>query len=404
MNNLLVFSENYVRGGGNRYLIDTVNAVGRLFARVILVSNPGGIFAEDLSRLNIPVILDSLEIFTRTRFFYSRRELPQMTGKTALLFLKLLEPALFLYNVYISCALLRRRNPSAVLVCNGGYPGGHAALAMVVAAKCMNVPVLMSIVSTPMPRKILSWPYECLVDQLVWNSADKIIVNAHSIVNELHLLRGMPVPKAVTVYNGLDEKTPVSAVTNREKNEIIVGCIARMDLAKGVLNLLEAFLRLSPRYPQLKLVLVGTGDASGELQNRVASFGLSGRVQLLGQHDGDIDGLLAGFDMYVFPSLQEGFPYSILEAMRAGCAIISTDVGGISEAIRDGTEGLLVRPASVEALESGMKRLINDCELRRKLGAGARERFAKEFTLDGMTMQLRKVFFETLSGRTGHAE
>ena len=117
-----------------------------------------------------------------------------------------------------------------------------------------------------------------------------------------------------------------------------------MDVAKGALLLFDAFAHLAKRHPGLRLVLAGHGDASAELARRTEALGLQNQVQLLGHYDGGIDLLLTTFDLYVFPSLLEGFPYSIIESMRAGRTIIATNVGGIPEAIMDGKDGLLIEP------------------------------------------------------------
>jgi glycosyltransferase involved in cell wall biosynthesis len=147
-----------------------------------------------------------------------------------------------------------------------------------------------------------------------------------------------------------------------------------------------------PKYPFLKLVIIGSGNALNELSAKVDSMGLADKVLLPGHYSGDVSLLLSDFDIYVFPSLMEGFPYSILEAMRSGCAIATTNVGGIPEAITDGVDGILVEPASTEDLVLGLAKLINDRELRYKVSNNARKKFEENFTLNQMTFAVRKIF------------
>lgn len=398
MNRLMVMTENYVRGGGNRYLIDSVNAVRDRFGQVELVSNPGGIFEEDLAKLGQPAAIITVPFLTAARIYYALEHAPVLLRRIAMLMLKPLEPLLFLYNFMRSSRLIRRRSPSLVLVCNGGYPGGQAALATVLAARRHRVPVLLSVVSTPMRRRPLWQPYDRLVDSLVWNALDAVVVNARSIVAALHELRDMPMQKAVVVYNGLPAVPAAGQTLVKVTGEILIGCVARMDRAKGVLYLLDAFIRLAARHPQLKLVLVGDGDASAVLAQRVDAAGLRERVELMGHVKGAVDHILQSFDIYAFPSLHEGFPYSILEAMRSGCAIVSTDVGGIPEAVSDGREGLLVEAASVDGLEQAIERLILDQELRQRLGSEARAKFIRLFTLEAMSTQLSNVIGSLMRG------
>ena len=236
----------------------------------------------------------------------------------------------------------------------------------------------------------MAW-YEMLIDHLVWRSVNVVVVNAFAIARQLSVLREMPVEKAVVIYNGLPPAEPsIQALSSDQA--LVIGCVARMDVAKGVFNLLEAFRRLQKNHPQLRLVLVGAGDGSTTLAKLVAEHGLANSVTLAGHYSGDVTHLLSQFDIFAFPSLWEGFPYSILEVMRAGLPIISTNVGGIPEAITDGVEGLLVSPGSVNELTNGLERLINDHQLRVSLATHARRRFEADFTLERMASHVKRIF------------
>lgn len=395
MRSLVVFTENYSRGGGNRYMIDAVNAIADKFESVTIACNPGGVFKEDLKRLTKRVDLKEVHFVTKARAGFVCRSLPGPARTMLLLPLFLMEPLLLLYNTIIFIFYIRTLRPAAALVCNGGYPAGRSTLAFVIASRLMKIPSALSIVSTPAPRKKILSSYEALIDRLVWRSASAVIVNAEAIAKGLAELRGMPARKAHIVYNGLEGKRPP------QRNEagsarFVIGCVCRTDRAKGVLCLFEAFVNLAKRYPHISLKLVGSGDAADELERLRDASAFKDRIELTGYYKGDVDALLASFDLYVFPSLQEGFPYSILEAMRAGRPIVSTNVGGIPEAIRDSVEGLLVEPNSATGLQAAMERLILDKELAARLGVNALNRFEKEFELKAMRKSLRKIFDTTI--------
>lgn len=395
MKTLLVFTENYSRGGGNRYMIDAVNSLADGFEGITIVCNQGGVFEEDLKRLTKRVEVKKVHFITKARVSGRLASLPPAARKLLLGPLFLLEPLLFIYNTIVFTFYIGALRPTATFAFNGGYPAARATLAFVVASRLRKIPTALSIVSTPAPRKKISAFYEALIDRLVWSSASAVIVNAEAIAKELRGLRGAQGAKIHIVHNGLDAKMPPQRKESTE-GTFVIGCVARTDRAKGVLCLFEAFVDLAGRYPQIRLVLVGRGDAQDELEKRREASGIKDRIELTGFYSGDIDALLASFDLYVFPSFQEGFPYSILEAMRAGCPIVSTNVGGIPEAIRDSIEGLLVEPNSVAALQASMERLILDKELRAKLGKGALRRFEKDFVLAAMHKRLSKVFENTV--------
>jgi glycosyltransferase involved in cell wall biosynthesis len=261
---------------------------------------------------------------------------------------------------------------------------------MVVSARLLRRPVVLSIVSVATARKPFMWLYEKFVDHLVWRSVDFVIVNAQAIAYSLGTTRDMPHGKVEVIYNGLEE-VPPAASSRKEDGRFVIGCIARMDAAKGVLILLDAFAVLAESRPELRLVLAGHGDASAELLRRTKALGLDERVEMLGHYDGDVDALIRTFDLYVFPSLWEGFPFSIVEAMRAGAAIITTRVGGIPEAIMDGQDGLLIQPGSKDEIVKAIERLLDQPRLRSAMGHNARLKYESSLTLDRMRRRLREV-------------
>jgi glycosyltransferase involved in cell wall biosynthesis len=385
---LLVFTENYARGGGNRYCVDLVNGLARSFDEVVLAANDGGIFPEDLARLDPAVRLVPARFLTRARARHALGALPRVVRAPVLAFLSLVDPLLVRANVAVLGALVRRHDPDVVLACNGGYPAARATLAMVLAAHRAGIPAALSIVSTPSPRTGLQGLYDRALDRAVWAAARLVIVNAQAIADTLAAQRDLPPALARVVQNGL----PDAARPSVAPAEPVIGFVARLDRAKGVLVLVEAFHMLAARYPLLRLRLVGRGDASEAAAARVRALGLAARVEASGFIAGDVHPLLTTFRVYAFPSFHEGLPYSILEAMRAGCAIVATRVGGIPEVLEDGQDALLVPPADAAALASAVERLVNDDALSRRLGASARARFERDHLLGRVTDRLALVF------------
>lgn len=394
MKSLLVFTEVYNPGGGNRYMTDLVNAFDDSYDKFVLSGNPGALYPEDKKRLRRPFVWRPVHFVTRSRLSRGTRTWPLPIRNAVALALTFFEPIFFLYNVARFCIMLKRLKPSRVVSCNGGYPAASACLAIVVAAGLLHIPVVLSVVSVPLPRrlplKFFFYLYDRLVDLLTARFADLVIVNAQAIATPLHLRHGIPSAKIVVVHNGLEE-SPSAERAAGIGGEWVIGCIARMDAAKGVLVLLDAFARLAPSRPQLKLVLAGEGDASHELARRVKTLGLEGRVHMMGHYDGNVDALIQTFDLYVFPSFWEGLPSSIIEAMRASVGIVTTNVGGIPEAISHEKEGLLVDPNSSDALVDAISRLIDDPLLREKLAWNARRRYETSFSLEKMQQRVRDV-------------
>jgi glycosyltransferase involved in cell wall biosynthesis len=185
------------------------------------------------------------------------------------------------------------------------------------------------------------------------------------------LLRTHVVPLAVDLDRLL-------AVTPSPHAGAVVGNVARLVEQKGHRDLLAALARV----PDARLVLVGEGPLRPELERLAASLGIGERVEFLGHRD-DVPELLAGFDVFAFPSLFEGLCLAVIEAQAAGVPVVATPVGGIRETVIDGQTGLLVPPHDPAALAAGIARLLADPEEARRLARAARAQSAR-FSLERM--------------------
>ena len=168
---------------------------------------------------------------------------------------------------------------------------------------------------------------------------------------------------------------------------------------KGFDRLLAAFAQVAGRYENWRLVILGEGKLRGALERQVVALGLEGRVCLPG-FAGNMASWYRAADVFVLPSLIEGFPMALLEAMAHGCAVASTDCGGPRHIIRDGENGLLVAQGDEAALAAGLERLMGDEGLRQRLGEAAVEvcdRFSPErirgqwWSLFGELQEQRRV-------------
>lgn len=377
---LLVFTENYYRGGSIRFMVDLINAAPNKFRKIKILTNKNALNDNDLSRLKRVINFDNIFFITSARY---HKNISNAYPFLLIIFKSIIYFFDFFFlilNIFIFIYYLRKNKPRLVLACNGGYPASRACLALVLAAKFTKINVILSIVSLPTRRKPLIYFYEKFVDYLIWKAASKIIVNAKFISSMLSVTRGMPLNKAIVIKNyleNIDTKDTLDSdrLLTSKKKGISIGFVGRMDNQKGIEFLFEAFLILIKKHPNLTLVLAGSGNADKYILDKIESFSLQDRIILLGHFTGNINVLLSSFDIFVFPSLWEGLPYSILEAMRCGLPIVSTNVGGIPEVIKNRREGLLVNPGSTEDLVFALEELINDSTLRSRLGKNARSKF-----------------------------
>jgi glycosyltransferase involved in cell wall biosynthesis len=171
----------------------------------------------------------------------------------------------------------------------------------------------------------------------------------------------------------------------------LVGAVARLQPEKGIANFLKAAARVYPSCPEARFLVVGDGPLRGELLRLADRLGLRESVRFLG-HRADARALIGRFDVLVVPSLTEGTPLIVLEAMAAGVPVIASAVGGIPDQVRHGGEGLLVPPDDTDALVDALLELLRDPDRARLLGEAGRSRANSEFSHAAMVRKIEVVY------------
>jgi glycosyltransferase involved in cell wall biosynthesis len=194
----------------------------------------------------------------------------------------------------------------------------------------------------------------------------------------------------LTIWNGIpDVRARANPGTHRVKRLIMV---ARFVPQKDHRLLLQALRGVRNAW---SLALVGDGPCRKEIEDLAGDFGLDDRIQFLGDRS-DIVGLLADADIFLLPSRWEGLPISILEAMRAGLPVIASDVGGVAEAVTDGTTGFLVASQDAEQLRGRLQQMIDSPELMARMGRNGRNRYEADFQVESMVKRTISVYEEAV--------
>jgi glycosyltransferase involved in cell wall biosynthesis len=173
----------------------------------------------------------------------------------------------------------------------------------------------------------------------------------------------------------------------------IVLTVARLDAQKGIAHLLDA----AAAVPHASFAIAGDGPDRAALEERAASLGLGDRVRFLG-HRHDVPALLAASDLFALPSMYEGLPLAVLEAMAAGVPVIATAAGGTGEVVRDGETGTLVPPADPSALAAAITGTLANRERASRLALAARSLVAREYSVKAMVSSV-SALYETLLAR-----
>jgi glycosyltransferase involved in cell wall biosynthesis len=244
-----------------------------------------------------------------------------------------------------------------------------------------------------------------LVDRWLKERDDLLIAECDASRRFLISRLGYKPAKVLTIRNGVDlAGWPASKIDRQKKRlelrlgaaDVLVGAIGRLDRQKGFATLIEAMARL--KETPLRCVILGDGPERGRLEALIRRHHLERSVWLLGEKT-DIPSWLSAFDAYCLPSLWEGLPNALLEAMALGLPVIASRVDGVPEAVTSGKDGLLVPPAKPAALAAALKTLAADPALRASLGAAAKAAVSERFTLRRMIGEYERAYESVIGVR-----
>ncbi len=179
------------------------------------------------------------------------------------------------------------------------------------------------------------------------------------------------------------------------QHHLVIGTVGSLYPVKGHRYLIDAAPSVLERFPQTVFLIVGQGGLREELEAHAARLGIAAHLRFLG-HREDVHDLLSICDIFVLPSLSEGMPLALLEAMAAGLPAVATRVGGVTEVLDNGKTGLLVPPGDTRALANTIMTLLENPPLVKELGKAAREVAAARFSLAGMIRAYEAIYSELI--------
>ena len=229
----------------------------------------------------------------------------------------------------------------------------------------------------------------------------KVICVSDNIVDILNTRGKLKADKLVLIYNGIN--TDVFSYNSQERlqlrqhynipdNAKVMGAVGRLVDVKNHSTLINAFYTHLKNYPQDFLIIVGGGPNRDALQNLINKHKASENIILVGEKD-NIHSYLSLFDIYIMPSLSEGFSIGLLEAMSIGLPVIVSNVGGNKEIVKDNLNGLLVEPEDTSSLTELIERLSGDSEMKVLLGKNARDTVISNYSSKEMYDRYEEYYF-----------
>jgi glycosyltransferase involved in cell wall biosynthesis len=260
--------------------------------------------------------------------------------------------------------------------------------------------------STPIERSILT--------RFLYNTLpDAVITTGEAIRTTMIERHGFDGRKIVSIPTGVDTTAFSRASVNGAfrqaygipKDVPLVGIIAVLRSWKGHEDFVDAARLVLKEIPDARFVIVGDGPRYQNIRDYIDRLGLAGAVTMTG-HRPDVAAVLAALDVFVLSSYgHEGVPQAVLQAMAMEVPVVATDVGSVSEVVRDGETGLLAPPRAPEALAAHIVSVVRRNELRRTLASSGRRLVEEQYRLETMLDRLDALYDDLLRrrGRVAHS-
>jgi len=299
----------------------------------------------------------------------------------------------FLPGLLLLIRLLRRISP-AILHCFLF----RANLLGRIAGSIAGVPVVISSVRVIEAGSV----FKNAIDRLTAALTDKYIAVSDAARAYTIKHSNVSPQKIITIYNGIDSRnTCLEAPVSRrdlavDEKDVVLAIIGRLHKQKGHLLLLEALPFILPKAPRTRVLFCGAGREEARLREIVAHRGLAEHVRFLGLIE-NASQILPHIDVLVLPSLWEGMPHVVLEAMAAGRPVVASRIAGMGELVEDGKTGILFRSGDPRSLAEALLKLITNRELARTMGDAARERVMKNFQLKETVQKTVRLYHKLLA-------
>jgi len=276
------------------------------------------------------------------------------------------------------------------------YPEGYATVA---AARTLGIPAVLGSIGSDLNR--YADPASRWLTRFAMRRATFVVTKSEHL-RQRAIQMGIDARKVRTIRNGcnpavfhLANRSAARAHLAVDDNAELVLFVGRLDAAKGIGELLEAFASLASRRPNLRLTYVGDGPGSDHLRSKAKHLGLEDRITLIGACLSErVAQWLAAANVLALPSYNEGYPNVVIEALSCGRPVIATNVGGILELVNENS-GILIAPrnsrALAEAIETAMERNWDERSISEQFRRGWDEAADELLSICELAIQQRSV-------------
>lgn len=254
--------------------------------------------------------------------------------------------------------------------------------------------------TTRFKQHCFNWALSKVTDRVI---AVSEAVKDHLVrYDHLHPASIMVLPNAIDlrVFGG-HNKAEARRSLGVPSDAYLIGTVGRLELQKGHIVLLQAMRELITECPEARALIVGGGSQEGRLRRLADDLGLSDRVIFAGVRR-DIPDVLSALDLFVLPSLWEGIPLALLEAMASGLPVVATRVGGVPEIISDRSIGILIDPGHPNQLVAAIMHCRDDRQSAARMAQAGRQWVEQRASIQTYARRLEALYMELLQSKVGH--
>lgn len=265
----------------------------------------------------------------------------------------------------------------------------------VILAKKLGIPSVIQVHGVTADRGFIlnsfQWLFLKVFGKKVFDSVTNVICLTQADARQIQKF-GCPIDKICIIPNGVDINK--FKPSSEHEQEGLVIWIGRFVKEKGLEFLIKAVdILVKNGKSDFRLLLIGDGPIKSKIYSQIRSYGLERYIQLMPaiSHD-EVSDYMARASIFVFPSIKEGMPYVLLEAMACGKAIVGSDISGVNSIINDNENGLLVPAKDPVSLSAAISRLLKDKKLRSGLGQSARQSTVIYYDWHGITSEIERLY------------
>lgn len=274
-----------------------------------------------------------------------------------------------------------------------------------IAAYICGIPVITTVHNTE-EHHTSKWMFESAIrhiDRKTIALCDTVVTVSEAVKRLLCDLYKLPSSRVVVIHNGIADRNPDDIASIDRKSfgisvdDLIVCMVARLHRQKGIPELVKAIDIVNKKGFKVAGIVVGDGPLKEDILELISE--LDARVFLLGFQK-DVFPFIKISDIFVLPSLWEGFGLSVIEAMSLSKPVIASRVGGIPEIVEDGITGILCPPGDAEKIADAIITLIKKPDLRKRMGNSGKERVERFFTSEVMSRSYQEIYSKVSSNNT----